>query len=235
LLVTDKGQMIQTPLLAPAYNRLQRTGKLKLAPDGSLSGEIEEWRSGTIGSDFRARLLHMEMKDRAKSIESLLGNNLSSFVLAKAQVGNMGDISEPLMVRYDFTASNYAKKAGNLLLVRPRVVGQKGWAIMEGDKRIYPVEYDAASVQSDVFEIEIPDGFEVDELPDPVDVTYDFGEYHSKIQQTGNALKYTRAFTIKKVIVPTTQLDDLKKFYRQIGGDERNTAVLKAKAAAGGN
>ena len=232
LLITDQGEMIQTPLLAPASNRLQRIGKLKLEVDGSLTGHIEEYRSGTIGGDFRARLLHQEMKDRAKSIESLLGNNLSSFVLTQAEVGNMSDVSEPLLIRYNFTAPAYAKKAGNLLLVRPRVIGNKTWSIMEGDKRIYPVEFDAASQQSDTFEIEIPTGFEVDELPDPVDVTYDFGEYHSRIQQTGNTLKYSRAFTIKQVIIPINKLDDLKKFYRQIGADERNTAVLKAKVEA---
>jgi len=100
---------------------------------------------------------------------------------------------------------------------------------MEGNKRLYPVEYDKASFQTDAFEIELPSGYEVDELPDPVDTVYDFGEYHSKIEQSGNTLKYTRQFTIKQVLVPTNRLDDLKKFYRQIAADERNTAVLRPK------
>jgi hypothetical protein len=33
---------------------------------------------------------------------------------------------------------------------------------------------------------------------------------------------------VKELSVPVAKSDELKKFYRQIGGDERNTVVLKA-------
>lgn len=116
---------------------------------------------------------------------------------------------------------------------QPRVIGQKNWSVMEGNKRLYPVEFDNTSFQTDTFQIELPAGYEVDELPDPVNITYDLGEYHSKVTADGNALRYTRQFTIKQVIIPTNRLDDLKKFYRLIAADERNTAVLRPKTDAG--
>ena len=233
LVSNNSGEIISTPLLPATKNVLRRSGKLKLAADGSLAGQVEEVRQGVVGRDFRERLLGQELKDRAKSIESVLSGTIAAFELTKAEVGNLDRANEPLMVRYTFVAPSYAKKAGGLLLVRPRVLGQKNWSIMEGSKRIYPVEYDSASYQSDTFEIELPPAFDVDEMPDPVDIVYDFGEYHSKVEHTGNELKYSRQFTIKKVMVPTDRLDDLKKFYRQIATDERNTAVLKAKVEAG--
>jgi hypothetical protein len=43
----------------------------------------------------------------------------------------------------------------------------------------------------------------------------------------GKSLVYTRTFEIKEVSVPLDKIDDLKKFYRIIGSDERGTAVLK--------
>jgi hypothetical protein len=43
-------------------------------------------------------------------------------------------------------------------------------------------------------------------------------------------LRYTRTFEIKELTVPMDKMDDLKKFYRIIAGDERNTAVLKPSA-----
>jgi hypothetical protein len=33
---------------------------------------------------------------------------------------------------------------------------------------------------------------------------------------------------IKELSVPVSQMDDLKKFYRIIASDERNTAILKS-------
>ena len=229
LLVTDKGgEIIQTPLLDPSVNKLVRIGKLKLAADGSLSGEVEESRSGTLGSESRYRLLHAELNNRSKSIEALLSNNITSFQLTSAGVGYLDEPAKPLYLKYDFTATEYAKKSGPLLLVRPRVLGQKARGIAEV-KRLYPVEFDSASLETDTFEIELPQGYDIDEVPDPVNVVYDFGEYHSKVEQLPGKLKYSRQYMIKQVIVPKDRLEDLKKFYRQIAGDERNTAVLKQK------
>ncbi len=40
-------------------------------------------------------------------------------------------------------------------------------------------------------------------------------------------LRYTRTFEVKQTSVPLNKIDDLKKLYRLIAGDERNTAVPK--------
>ena len=56
---------------------------------------------------------------------------------------------------------------------------------------------------------------------------YSFASYHSKTQATGNVLHYERSVEIKELSVPVDKMDQLKKFYRMIATDERNTAVLK--------
>jgi len=63
-----------------------------------------------------------------------------------------------------------------------------------------------------------------------VDLDSSFASYHSKTESVGNVLKYTRSFEIKELSVPLEKMDELKKFYRAIAGDERNTAVLKPKS-----
>jgi hypothetical protein len=227
LLNGTKGEMLQLPLLAPVVNRLSRTGKLDLLADGTLTGQVEEWRTGSTASMARSRLLNAELSDRSKSIEAFLSNNLGTFRLTKAEAGGLQQYESPLILRYQFQAPEYAKRNGPLMLVRPRVMGHKSCDVAEGKKRHYPVEFNNASDEIDTFEISLPAGYEIDEIPDAVDVAYDFGEYHSHIEQAAGKLKYSRHYTIKQVIVPTERLDDLRKFYRQIAADEKNMAVLK--------
>jgi hypothetical protein len=43
----------------------------------------------------------------------------------------------------------------------------------------------------------------------------------------GNVVDYTRTFEVKELSVPVNQAEELKKFYRIIASDERNTVVLK--------
>jgi hypothetical protein len=132
---------------------------------------------------------------------------------------------------YSVTADHYAKNAGNLLLVRPRFVGQKSSDLLETkEPRQYPVIFEGPSRDIDLFEITMPAGYEVDDLPPAVNADYGFASYHSKTEVDGNVLRYTRTFEVKDPSVPLNKVADLKKLYRIIANDERNTAVLKPKA-----
>jgi hypothetical protein len=124
---------------------------------------------------------------------------------------------------------NYGKPAGHLLIVRPRVMGVKSSGLLETkEARQYPVEFRGPERDTDTFEISLPSGYEVDDLPPPADVDFSFGSYHSKTEVKGNELLYTRTYEIKELSVPVSKTEDLKKFYRIIAGGERSTAVLQA-------
>jgi hypothetical protein len=80
---------------------------------------------------------------------------------------------------------------------------------------------------TDTFEIALPSGYVVDDLPPPVDADVGFASYHSKSEVKGNSIIYTRDFEVKELSVPVSKAAELKNFYRIIASDERNTAVLK--------
>jgi hypothetical protein len=233
LLVTDSGgELIQLPKLAASMNGTRRTAKLKLTPNGTLTGDVTELRLGDRGTYQRYALRSAATeKDKVKPIESLLAESLSNYRLTHATVTNLTHNDQPFGYDYSLVVDNYAKAAGNLLLVRPRVLGSRSSALLETkEPRKFPVEFPGPSLDSDTFEITLPAGYEVSDLPPPVDVDYDFASYHSKTEANGNTLKYTRRLEVKDLTVPVAQMETLKKFYRIIASDERNTAVLQPAA-----
>jgi len=234
LLVTpDGGELVELPQQPPAMNSIERVGKLTLDANGMLKGDVKEVRLGDRASSERWRLRTVTKNaDRIKPIEDLLAGSLSSFQIVKASVVNNEHTDQPFGFNYSFESANYAKNAGNLLLVRPRVLGSKSWSVLETkEPRRFPFEFGGPSRDTDSFEIALPPGYEVDELPPPMDVDYSFGSYHSKTEASGNVLHYTRSLEIKELSVPVSKMDELKKFYRMIASDERNTAVLKPAGA----
>jgi hypothetical protein len=143
-------------------------------------------------------------------------------------VGNLERTDQPLNFYYTLASENYAKSAGGLLLVRPRVFGSKSRDLLETkEPRQYPVVFNGPERDTDTFEITLPSGYEVDDLPAPVSAEYSFASYHSKVEASGNVLRYSRILEVKEPSVPMSKMNDLKTFYRLIAGDERNTAVLK--------
>ena len=233
LLVTpDGGELVELPKLPPAMNGIQRTAKLSLSATGTVSGEVQETRVGDRASSQRWALRTVTKDaDKIKPIETLLSHSLATFQITKASVGNLQLTDQPFLYNYSVVAPSYAKTAGNLLLVRPRFIGNKSSDLLETkEPRKYPVEFEGPSRDTDTFEIALPAGYEVDDVPPPVNADYSFASYHSKTEVSGNSLKYTRTFEVKELSVPLGKIEDLKKLYRIIASDERNTAVLKPAA-----
>jgi Domain of Unknown Function with PDB structure (DUF3857)/Transglutaminase-like superfamily len=232
LLVTpDGGELVELPRQPSSMNSIQRTGKLTLDPLGTLKGEVVETRVGDSAWSERARLRTVtKTSDQVKPIEDLLAGSLSLFTINKATIENLNQIDQPFGFHYTFEAQNYAKNAGGLLLVRPRVLGVKTSGILETkEPRKFPIEFDGPSRDTDTFEIAIPAGYVVDDVPPAVDAEYSFASYHAKTDVKDNTIHYTRTLEVKELSVPVARADDLKKFYRIIAGDERNTVVLKTK------
>ena len=228
LLVQEAGgALVNMPLVAPAYNRIVRQGWLTLSPTGSLSGKVTEIRTGAIAVDLKSRLLSTVGVDRAKILENLLAGSLSGFVLISPIAENLESPDASLIIHYSFTADKYAQTIGNLLLVRPRVLGVKSEDVLEGKPRKYPLEFPYTSLQSDGFEITLPSGYVVDELPLAITLDGPVSAYRSKAEVKGNVLAYQRVYEVKHVQVPLTQIDELRRFFRQVATDERALAVLK--------
>ena len=233
LLVTaDGGELIALPQQPPAMNSIQRTAKLTLDSAGMLKGDVKEVRLGGRAWSERVALRNVTKDtDRIKPIETLLSNSMSSFRITHAAVSNLQHTDQPFGFDYTFESDHYAKNAGGLLLVRPRVLGNKAFNFSETkEPRKFPFEFEGPARDTDVFEIAIPAGYEVDDMPPAVDADYSFASYHSKTEVAGGVIRYTRTYELKELSLPVDRADELKRFDRAITGDERNTVVLKAVA-----
>jgi len=136
LLVTPNGgELVALPTQPSAMNGIQRKGKLVLDAAGNLKGDVNEVRVGDRAWAQRWAL-HTVTKDsdRIKPIESLLASSPSNFRITKASVTNLALTDLLFGFDYSFQVENYAKNAGNLLLVRSRVLGKQD-SIAAGNER----------------------------------------------------------------------------------------------------
>jgi len=223
------GELVELPQQPSAMDGIQRTANFALDPAGGLKGEIRETRLGDRAWSERWRLRSVTTdKDRIKPIETLLAGSLTNFNITHASIIDLQRNDLPFGLNYGFESSAYAKNAGELLLLRPRVLGTKSQNFLETkEPRKFPVEFEGPARDTDRFEITIPAGYTVDDVPDPVDAEYTFASYHSKTEIEGSLIRYTRTFEVKELSVPINRAEELRQFYRSIAKDERSTVVLK--------
>jgi hypothetical protein len=164
-------------------------------------------------------------QERMQRVEKELGLSLRAFSLQSLEIGQLDDRQEELVIKYKFTVPDYAQMHGSLLLIRPRVLGNKTFAL-DQKPRQYPVEMYGTKRETDLFEIELPPGLKVDDVPDPVTVDPGFASYQSKSEIAGSKLRYSREYVVRDLHVAPERLEDLRKFEGTIGADEMSAAVL---------
>jgi transglutaminase-like putative cysteine protease len=226
LVAKTGGELIQLPVLPPDTNRFDREGKFTLQADGSISGTLVEKRTGDHASRERMWMADANEAERMKYVDHYLEESLRNVTVQKANFGDAKTRGTELVQEFQITAQNYAQHSGQLLLVRPRVLGDKGLAL-EWAKRKYPVELAGATQEKDVYEIQLPAGFVVDDLPEPLHIDVGFAKYSSKVESTGSTLRYSREYVITDPNVGSDRLGDLRKFENVIAEDEYANAVLK--------
>ena len=227
LLVTDDGgELIRLPLLPPDWNQVTRKGTFVLSADGSLAGAVTEDRSGDSATYERARLHNSDQRKRTNDFERWLGSSLQGFTLESVNFQQTDQPGKDLLMDYKFSAPQYAQARGPLMLVRPRVLDEKS-SYVENKPRLYPIELQDTTRQTDIYEIEIPKEYQVDDIPNPTNIDVGFASYQSKIEAEGNKLRYWREYVVRDLSVPPEKYADWVRLQGAIGADESASVVLK--------
>lgn len=221
-------EVVQIPVLKPELNNIHRTATLQLQPDGSLTGSYLETRFGDLSERHRTVYLGHDEKAQQTFLQKALSNDLVSFSFSDLKVENADAFNKELTTRFNLSAERYARNAGPLLMVRPRVIGTQGLAV-DRKLRTVPIDLSETMQEQDDFTIQIPEGYLSDELPEPVKFDMDFASYESSTELNGNALHYRRTYTVREVTLPASRYKDLQSLAETIANDEQNRAVLRKK------
>jgi len=229
LVAPDGGELVGLPQEPVTASGLARSARLQLDAAGNLQGAVHEAWSGDAAALQRAAMqAAARNSDRHRPVEAVAAGSLAMFSLQNVVAGNEHAIDRPFLWDYELRADHYARTTGPLMMVRPRVLGSESSGLLETRKpRQNAIEFEAPGRDTDVIEIDLPAGFEVDDLPPPVSVDEGFAAYQSRTEVKERVLRYTRSFEIRELSVPASKADRLKSLYRAIATDERAVAVLR--------
>jgi hypothetical protein len=221
-------EIIRFPLLSPTLNTIHRSASFQLQSDGSLKGTFTEKRFGDLSEDHRSLYTMSDVKEQTRYLDHSLGEDFTSFTVTDFKVQNASALNKDLTTSYTLNADHFGKVMGPLLLIRPRIIGSEDLYTDEKMRHV-PINLRETMQEQDDYTIELPSGYAVDEIPDPVKLDLGFASYESASTVQGNTLHYTRTYTIREVTLPPDRYAEVQKLSGVIAADEQNSAVLKKK------
>ncbi len=226
LLEGSDSEIVALPLLSPELNTIHRNASFQLQPDGSLTGKITEKRFGDVSEARRELYTAEDAKRQTEFLDRVLEQDFTIFKVADFKVENAGSLKKDLTASFSIAADNFGKTMGPLLMVRPRVLGSE-YLETDHKKRMAPIDLNETLQATDDFDITLPAGYSVDEIPDPVKLDVGFASYESSSHVQANVLHYTRTYTVRQVSLPAEKYADVQKLAGVIAADEQSRAVLK--------
>jgi hypothetical protein len=220
-------QIIQFPVLSPDLNTIRRTATFQLQSDGSLKGTVTEKRFGDLSEHRRDLYTSGDAKQQTQFLDHLLGEDFTSFTVSDFKVQNAEALNKDLTTSYSLTADRFGKPMGPLLMIRPRVLGSENFYADRRERKNIPINLNETMQEQDDYTIELPLGYAVDEIPDPVKLDLGFASYESSSVVKDHTLHYTRTYTVREVTLPADKYPDVQKLSSVITADEQNKAVLK--------
>jgi hypothetical protein len=226
LMEGNESQIIELPLMDPTLNTIRRTASFELSADGSLKGSVTDKRFGDLAEYRRRVFSSQDGKQQQEYMDRMVGRDFTAASLTGLKVKNVDALNKDLTTTFDLQASHFGSLTGPLLMVRPRVLGSYALDV-DRKARDVAINLEQTMQGTDEYDIELPAGYVVDELPDPVKADFGFASYESSTELHGRTLHYSRTYTVKEVTVPAAKYAEVQQLAAVIAADEDSVAILK--------
>lgn len=220
--------LVRMPVTPPEMNHLERIATLELREDGAIAGQIQENANGQTAARFRTEFRRLSKPEYTGMIERWLTTGATSARLNKMEPSdNSADGRFTLNV--EFNAQNYGQlMQGRLMVFKPAVVSRREGLALTAQTRKHPVVL-RANAYTETVKVQLPAGFEVDEVPDAVKIETPFGSYVTSYEVNNNQLIFKRKLSQQAATIAPADYETVRKFFESIRAAENSPVVLAKK------
>lgn len=222
------GVLLRMPVTPPEANQLERHLEAVLSSDGSLTGSIEERSTGQSAVTGRRYFNRLSRPQYVKLIEAWITQGATGAQMSKVEpVDQSADGRFALDVA--FSAPSYGQLMQSRLLVfKPAIVSRRESLFLAEAARKHPVVL-KSTAYTETVQVKLPDGFDVDEMPDPLKLDTSFGNYNASYEVKEGRLVFTRKLILRASTIPPEQYQSVRTFFDRIRAVEQSPVVLAKK------
>jgi len=194
--------------------------------DKGMEGTLESTLGREESYQLRRRLSGKDQKDYFKDIQTSWGEDME---ISNGGIDSLSRLEDPVKVYYDFRLTQTA--GASPLYINPMIGEGMRENPFKAAERKYPVEMPYVSDDMYILNMQIPDGYEVDELPKSARVALNGnqGMFEYLIASQGNTIQLRCHLKLNKANFYPDDYSNLREFFGYVVKKESETIVLKKK------
>jgi transglutaminase-like putative cysteine protease len=198
--------LVRLPRSEAGQNLRRFRASVTLGSDLRATGSVEVLRIGQPAFEAREYLRQNTLdKGRQGWEESFFAH---AHVGAKVQEWSCPDVdrvSDTLLVRYAVEIPGLGQKVGDLVMLQPDFLTNRGRQLFPAVKRTRAIAMPYPSRTETVVDLTLPEGWKVSEMPDSVGLENRFGSFSRSCRADGQVIRLRRVEEIRAVALPVEE------------------------------
>lgn len=224
----------QTPLSDHNESKEKRKGRFKLLEDGTLEGTVEIEYTGHLSYRNKMNNYDISENEREELLKKDLRERMSTAEISDIKIENVTDPEKPFTYKFKVRVPSYAQKTGKRLFLQPGFFEYGTNPRFASSTRKYDIYFHFPWSESDDIEIELPEGFSLDNAESPDQLAdnskISLLDIDLRIDKSKNTLLFKRQFYFggnDKIFFQSTAYPALKNLFDAFHKSDTHTITLK--------
>ena len=232
----DGGAWIDTPSPLSSVSQIVRKADLKLNNEGTLEGKLTVTFTGLEASSRRVEERHEDEAHHRKLLEDYVREVVPASV--DVELTNKPDwtsSSPNLTAEFSLKVPGWVSGAGKRALLPVGLFSAPEKHMYEHSTRVHPLYFRYMYQKQDDVEIELPLGWQVSSLPQPVVQDAKAVVYNLKTENKNGTLHLERQLKVELAYLEPKYYPTLRNFYQLVKNADEQQIVLQPMGVSSGN
>lgn len=206
--------------------------QVRLQPDGSAEIEYRLISHRDEAVSQRSKFRKIKPRELEEEEREFIQSYSAEAKLIEHRYSDWRVKDQPFEEVYRFYAPNWALKVQDVLVIYPGLdqsLSRESSNPFTRSKRRFPIVFDWDRPEPEHLSIELPDGFEILDLPEPVHINNNFLEFFFDLKREGRVVRIKRWSRYKSVKIPPAHYQQIKAFFDRFDEIYRRLIVLREK------
>jgi hypothetical protein len=220
------GQLVKIPEYTLDENAQVTKAKVVITPDGNGSAEVVRCFGGLQFDDI-LQPLHSSAEDQKEWLYKYI--SLPDYQISKFEFKPEPSGKPESVLRLSLQLSHYGSSSGKRMFLPVNLTNRSTYVPPKVKQRLHDIVMQKPYIDADSMEYSLPEGFEIEFIPEPTNIISPFGEYSSSCARKDNTIVYSRQVRRYKGTYPNNMYGELSKFYRDINNADKEQIILIKK------
>ena len=223
--ILDDGSILMTPVFPDNPSGEIHMMNISIKADGTVNGKVRKTYTDYRAFDFRDDKNSLSEDAYLEGLE----NDNQGMEITNYTIDNKEDPDKSIVENFEFQMEGQIQAASDKILFTPLLHQAMTTNPFRLDTREYPVDFTYPWQLKHIFNIRLPDGYQVSHLPQGLLLTLEgnMGSFSYRMKDMGNGtLQLVSDLSVNQAVIPAMYYPMLKEFYKSIVEKETEKVVL---------